>query len=63
MKTYDGIEPHSERECPCAEYGGCADEGGCVGCCAPCLVCKAVVGEMCRSVEVHETRYVAGENA
>lgn len=26
-------EPHWERACPCAQWGGCADEGGCAGCC------------------------------
>ena len=34
-------ELHTEANCPCWQYGGCADAGGCGGCCAECPRCRS----------------------
>lgn len=48
MMTHGGITTHNEQGCPCAEFGGCADEGGCCGCCVRCSSCGAGIGRSCR---------------
>ncbi len=63
MRTYPGVITHSECDCPCAEYGGCADEGGCCGCCVQCLTCRATVDEPCCYPVVHIDRSIAANEA
>lgn len=44
-------EFHSEQGCPCWQRGGCADEGGCGGCCKQCPRCLSFNVHMSRGDE------------